>query len=119
MITPISSWRETVYIAKRSTVTTSSVGDQTQTYSTPVAYTLNVQPVPRDAAIELFGANVKKLYKCLALSTTLDINQFDAVYLDGATPTGETVNGYNANFIVRQADKQNVATIYYFESIKG
>lgn len=118
-ITPISSWRKDVYIAKRISVVKDSRGNQTSIYATPSAIELNVQPLSEETTIELFGANAKKMYKSMAISTSLDINEMDLVYLDGATPTGETVNGFNANFIVRRVMKQNISTIYYFESIKG
>jgi hypothetical protein len=119
MITPISSWSKSVYIAKRTSVTKDTYGNQTQVYATPIAYTLNVQPVSEQTRIDLFGANAKKMYKALAKTVALDINELDVVYLDGATSTGETVNGANSNFVVRRVSKQNMITMYYFESIKG
>lgn len=119
MITPISSWRKDIYVAKRESVVKDSLGNQTQVYATPIVFRLNVQPMSENTRIEMFGANAKKMYKALALSTSLDINELDLVYLDGANPTGETKNGFNANYIVRRVSKQNIATMYYFESIKG
>lgn len=118
-ITPISSWRKDLYIAKRISVVKDSRGNQTSIYATPIQFNLNVKPLSEQTRIELFGANAKKMYRALALSVDLDINELDVVYLDGVTPTGETVNGENSNFIVRRVEKQNLATMYYFESIKG
>lgn len=119
MITPISSWRKQVYIAKRTSVTKDSYGNQKQVYDVPKLFTLNVQPLNEQTRVELFGTNAKSMYKAISLSTTLDINEMDIVYLNGVSPQGEPVNGFNGNFIVRRVSKQNVATLYYFESIKG
>ena len=118
-ITPISSWRKDIYIAKRTSVTKDSRGVQTPNYDTPIQFNLNVKPMSEQTRIELFGANAKKMYRALALSTDLDISELDVVYLDGATPSGEVINGANSNFVVRRVEKQNLATMYYFESIKG
>ena len=118
MITPISSWRKSVYVAKRTSVVKDSYGNQTSLYATPSKFTLNVQPISEQTRIDVFGANAKKMYKALVLSTILDINELDVVYLDGATPSGESANGANSNYIVRRVEKQNISTTYYFESIK-
>lgn len=118
-MTPISSWRKPVYVAHLQTVTKDNQGNQTRNYSAPIAYTLNVQPMSDDARIENFGANSKKMYRALLNTVDTIIKEFDVVYLEGATPTGETVNGSNANFTVRRIAKQNTVTIIYFESMKG
>lgn len=118
MITPLSSWRKTVYIAKRLSVTRVK-GDQTQVFDTPTPYTLNVQPMNEQTRIEMFGANAKKMFKALVVNQSYDINELDKVYLDGASPDEEENNGDNANYIVRRVAKQNIVNAYYFESIKG
>lgn len=114
-----SNWRTNVYIAKRIDVTKDSRGHQTPVYDTPIEFELNVQPMSESTRIELFGANAKKMYRAMALSKTLDINELDVVYLDGASPDDESKNGANSNYVVRQVLKSNIATTYYFESIKG
>ncbi len=119
MITPIQSWRKDVYIAKRISVVKDNRGNQTQVYAVPLLFTLNVQPLSEQTKIELFGANAKKMYKAIVVEEDYDINELDVVYLDGATPLLEAKNGFNANYVVRRASKQNLVTLYYFESIKG
>ena len=119
-ITPITSWRKSVYIAKFSS-TTITEGEQIKVFATPIAYTMNVQPLSDDARIEMFGANAKKMFKAIPIpfSTDYDINEFDVAYLDDATPTGETIIGDNSNYIVKRVMKQNLIMTVYFESIKG
>jgi len=117
-ITPIESWKKSVYIAKFSS-TTITDGEQIKVFATPIAYLMNIQPLSDDARIELFGANAKKMFRALLIGTTYDINEFDVAYLEGATPTGETIVGNNSNYIVKRVMVQNVSTIVYFESIKG
>ena len=75
-----SNWKKDVYIAKRTGVTKSSNGHQTQVYDEPTQFRLNVQPLNEQTRIELFGANAKKMYRAMELSTTLDINKLDGVY---------------------------------------
>jgi len=118
-ILPIKSWSKTVYIAKLISTNKDSYGNQTNVYDTPIQFTLNVQPLSDSARIEIFGANAKKMYVALSKDISIDINDFDLVYLEDATPTGETKNGFNANYVVRRASIQNIVGIYYFESIKG
>jgi hypothetical protein len=118
MIVPITSWRRNVYIAKRTSVAKVN-GNQMPVYATPIAYNMNVQPLNEQTRIELFGANAKKMYKAVVVNRNLDIHELDVVYLDDATPTDENSNGDNANYVVRQVNKQNLVTAYFFESIKG
>lgn len=119
MITPISSWKKDLYVARRLEVVKDTRGNQTVVYDTPQALKLNVQPVSEQTRFELFGANAKKMYKAIVIQQDLDIEELDVVYFDGATPTNEPKNGFNANYIVRRVMKQNLATMIYFESIKG
>lgn len=117
-ILPISSWRKSVYIAPLKSTSVSG-GNQTQVYDTPISVILNVQPLSERASIEIFGVNVKKIYKAMYVGTNSGIKEFDLAYLDGATPTGETRTGFNANYVVRRVGISNVMTTIYFESIKG
>jgi hypothetical protein len=118
-ITPITSWRKQVYIAKLTSVSKNTSGDQMPVYATPIAFTMNIQPLSDDARIEMFGASAKKMYRSVMIGITYDINEFDVAYLEDATPSGETKNGANSNFIVRRIQAGNIATNVYFESIKG
>lgn len=119
MITPISSWRKSVFVAKRLSTTRNSQGDKDYLYDTPIAYVMNVQPMTAEAIVEVFGGNKKEMFRSVVVNLDYDVNEFDKVYLEDDTPTGETFNGENAHFIVRRVSKQNIVTIYYFESIKG
>jgi hypothetical protein len=118
-ITPITSWRKQVYIAKLTSVSKNSSGDQMPVYATPQAFTMNIQPLSDDARIEMFGASAKKMYRSVMVGIDYDINEFDVAYIESATPSGESKNGANANYIVRRIQVGNIATNVYFESIKG
>lgn len=118
-ITPITSWRKTVYVAKFLAQSQDSKLNPIKTYDTPVAYLLNVQPLSEDDRIEMFGANAKKMFRAMVLDIDVDINEFDVAYLEGATPQGESSNGFNSNYIVRRVQRSNVAVTIFFESIKG
>jgi hypothetical protein len=117
-ITPITSWRKTVYIAKLLSVSKVN-GDQTPVYDTPKPFIVNTREFSGQAKIDEFGANTKKMYKGLIRATGLDVNEFDVAYLDGVTPVGEAKNGFNANYIIRRVVVPNITTMIYFESIKG
>lgn len=111
-ITPITSWRRSVYIAK-FTGTTKTNGNQSKTYDSPVAYTLNIQPLSDSAKIELFGANAKKMYKAVSILPEVDVNDFDVAWLFTDYQTED------ADYIVRRSGKGNIIKTIYFESIKG
>lgn len=119
MITPIKSWRKNIFIAKRTGVARDNKGNQKPVYATPIAYTMNVQPMTEATRIEMFGANAKKMYSALVRQLDLDISELDVVYLEGNTPENEEVIGANANYVVRRIASPNITTMYYFESIKG
>lgn len=117
-ITPITSWRKTVYVAKFLAQIQDDKLNPKKTYDTPIPYLLNVQPLSEDDRIEMFGANAKKMFRAMILDIDVDINEFDVAYLEGATPDDETVNGFNSNYIVRRVQRSNAAVTIYFESIK-
>ena len=117
-ITPIKSWRKTIYIAKLLSVDKVN-GNQTKVYDTPVAYTMNLQEFSGQAKIDEFGANAKKMYRGLVVATGLDVHEFDVAYLEGTTIVGEPKNGFNANYEIKRVNSPNITTMIYFESIKG
>ena len=118
MIPSVASWVEDVYFAKKSSVTVTS-GDQTVVYSTPTIYKANVAVLGDDTRIEMFGANTKKMYRLLIRSTSTGLKEYDVAYLEGASPTGETVSGSKSNCVVRRVSPGKVATVIYLESING
>lgn len=121
MITPISSWKKSLYLAKRVGVERDINKNQVEVFDTPIELNMNYQPLSEDTRIEMFGTNSKEIYRAVSVAPyqVFNISEMDRVYLNGKTPTGETVNGENANFVVKRVSTQNVLTSYYFESIKG
>lgn len=121
MITPISSWKKSLYLAKRLGVERDSYKNQVEVFDTPIELSMNYQPLSEDTRIEMFGTNSKEIYKAVSVAPyqSFDIKEMDRVYLNGELPIGEIVNGEKANFVVKRVTRQNVLTSYYFESIKG
>ena len=71
--------------------------------------------------IAMYGERIKKMYK-----TLLDYDKFngvfrenDKVYLEGATPNGETINGANANYKIESIRPQLKKIVLYFERMEG
>ena len=47
----------------------------------------------------------------------MKFKEFDVAYLDGTTPSGESVNGQNANYRLYPPRNQNKVIVIYFEKI--
>ena len=88
-------------------------------YDTPKPYLMNVQPVNSDSEIAEFGAKATGMQKALIEMKPYYgmFKEFDLAYLDGANPTGETVNGENANYRLHPPRNQNKCIRIYLERI--
>jgi hypothetical protein len=107
-----------IYLAKKSGYTTD--GNEIATYSIPVAYRITVQPVSGYLDVQTYGTRVQKMYKAVIDSARFKgiFCEGDKAYLEGATPTGETVNGQNANYLVISVRPQYKAIQVYFEKLQ-
>jgi len=115
-----NSWLKQIYIAKRNAPTYDTDGNEVFTYATPKGYVLNHQPISSSTDIEMFGANASQIQKAYDLEYDFtDFDEFDKAYLDGVTPTGETVVGSKANYVIERVLLQNLATVIYFKKLSG
>ena len=112
--------KKTIYIAKKSGYITDTTGNEIPTYSEPVAYRANVQPLSGYMDIQSYGEKIDKMYKAVLNSNEfVDVfNEGDKAYLGGITPDGETVNGENANYLVVSVRTQFRIIQVYFEKIQ-
>lgn len=114
------TWKKSLYIASKLRVDLDEEGNEVNVYGTPVAYEFNYQPVTSEADIQEFGENVEKVEKMvIPISYLGSFKEFDVAYLDGATPTGESVNGFNANYTLRSPRVGNNVIVIYMDKIIG
>lgn len=111
--------KKPIYLAKKAGSITNGSGDEITTYSKPVPYHINVQPVSGYTDIQTYGKRVTKMYKALVGVLEFEgvFSEDDKVYLENATPLGETVNGQNANYVIVSVRPQYRAIQIYFEKI--
>ena len=114
-------WYKDIYIAPLSSVVEDDYGNEVNSYGTPVAYKMNVQPLSGSSDIEEYGSKTNQMQKGLC-DYDKYFGQFkenDVAYLDGASPTNEVRNGANANYRVYSVRNQNKRISIYFERLIG
>ena len=112
------------YIGSKLNSTFDDNGNEIKIYDEPQEYFFNIQPVntltANAAEIQSFGENANKMKVAIITNRAKYDNkfkEFDCVYLDGATPENETVNGQNANYRIYSVQPQNVAIRIFFIKI--
>lgn len=111
-----------IYIARKSSVTYDDYNNEIINYEKPFYYGLaNYQPLnwkSLQAYKEVYGEVQSNVVQCLIdYSDENMFKEFDLAYLYGATPNGETINGENANYVVKAFRKQNTRIMVIFEEI--
>lgn len=118
----LSNVNKPLYIAKKKEVTLDDYGNEIVIYDTPTFFGMvNYQPLTGndlDAYIKTYGETNRSIIRLL-IDYIYDgtIKQFDVAYLYGAKPTGELVNGENANYTVKTVKMQNTKIMVLFEEI--
>ena len=94
-------------------------GDPINVYDMPIQFESSLNSLSGSTDIAVYGDKISRMCK-----TMLDYEQWinsikekDVVYLYGATPENEDVNGCNANYKVVAALPQNLKILVYFERI--
>lgn len=112
------------YIGSKLDSTFDDSGNEIKRYDKPEKYLFNIQPVNSSTAsaseIQSFGENVNKMRVAVITNRKKYENkfkEFDCVYLDGATPEGEIINGQNANYRIYSVNNQNVIIRVFFIKI--
>lgn len=95
-------------------------GNEIKKFAKPKEYFFNIQPVSSASDIQDFGENASKMKVAVITNRAKYENkfkEFDCAYLDGVTPSGEKVNGQNANYRVYSVRPQNVVIRVFFMKI--
>lgn len=116
------NWNKDLYIAKKKSVIIDDYNNEIIEYEKPFYFgKANYQPANnRDlqAYMSAFGETPNKIVTLLIDVNDKDkIEEFDLVYLYGATPKGEKVNGSNANYIVKSFRNQNTKVSILLEEL--
>ena len=111
-----------IYIARKGNVTYDDYNNEIITYEEPFYYgAKNYQPLTwksLQAYKEVYGEVQSNVVQCLIdYSDENMFKEFDLAYLYGVTPKGETINGENANYVVKAFRKQNTRIMVIFEEI--
>lgn len=113
------------YIAKRKKeLSFDEYGNAIPQYEKPNVnpYRWNIQPIKVDGSTEAFGEKIIEMKVAMLVGEDAKkyrntFEKSDLVYLDGASPSGEQINGENANYRIYAVRPQNVALLIYFEKI--
>lgn len=109
-------WQKKIYIARKL----DGVDEYGKTiYEEPREYSFNVQPTSSKLDLDLFGARAIEMQRMLIEMSKYKnfFHEGDLVYLDGATPEGEAINGINANYRMLPPRQQNLCITIYCERI--
>lgn len=116
-----SNWNKECYISSILDPIEDDYGNEINQYGEPVKYSFNYQPVANkdEAEMQSYGQSSRGMVRALLNTNEYKgkIKEFDLAYLYGATPTGETSNGANANYRVSTCIPQNTKILVYFERI--
>lgn len=116
------NWNKDLYIAPKIGVTYDDYNNETIEYGTPFYFgRVNYQPMNwRDlrSYMSAYGETSKNIVGLLIDYNQLGMfKEFDLAYLYGATPEGESINGANANYIVKSYKEQNTKIMVMFEEL--
>lgn len=116
-------FKKTIYLSKRVHPTTpvlDSNGNEVISYLTPVLYRIDYMPVTGYTEVLAYGEKVQRMYKAVVSAVEFNniFREGDLVYLDGVLPTGEIVNGGNANYRVTSVRTQQLIIQVYFERLQ-
>lgn len=117
------NWNKTLYIANKSKdITLDQYNDEIVTYEKPFYFgKVNYQPLTGknlEAFMKEYGETDNNIVSCLIdYNKDNQFKQFDLAYLYGANPTGESINGENANYVVKAYKRQNTKIMVLFEEI--
>lgn len=80
---------------------------------------MNVQPLSAEANLEEYGSDISQKYKAIIERSKYEgkFKENDLVYLDGASPEGETKYGENANYKMFPPRIQNKCILIHFKRI--
>ena len=113
-------WKKEMYIASKIETKFDSEGNDISTYSKPVKYEFNYQPISSNADLMEFGEKANMMQKAIIPIEYKDIfKEFDVAYLDGVTPDEEKTPGDKANYRLHPPRCQNSVIQIYFERITG
>lgn len=112
-------WGRNIYIAKRGNISVTDLGEIT-TYEEPEQYNFNIQPLSGYSDITAYGEKTTKMYKAIVDSHRYKdkFKEGDVAYLEGASPEGEGINGYNANYVIDTVREQNLKIAIYFNKLQ-
>lgn len=117
----MQEWNKDLYIVTKSDTRSinQDTGELEYSYSTPVFYKCNYQPISGFLENSQFGANAmyiqKGIFHDLSVFTEQKIKVGDLAYLDGASPTNEQQVGLNSNYTVIGVKHQNEIVTVHFQ----
>lgn len=108
-----------IYLASFLKETTNEFGDPINVYDKPISFESTLNSLSGSTDIAVYGDKISRMCK-----TLLDYDEWinnikekDVIYLYGANPDGEVVNGDKANYKVVAVLPQNLKILVYFERI--
>lgn len=105
-------WEKRIYIARKL----EGVDEYGKgIYEEPREYSFTVQPMSSRLDIQMFGERAIEMQRMLIERKKYEnfFHEGDLVYLDGASPEGEEVNGINANYRMLPPRNQNLCITIY------
>lgn len=111
-----------LYIATKKTVSYDDYNNEIITYNEPFYFgEVNYQYLNGNdlqAYMSVYGETKNKLVRAfIDICDKGRFKEFDLAYLYGANPKDETLNGQNANYVVKTATEQNTKIMVIFEEL--
>lgn len=108
-----------IYLASFIREDTDENGDPINIYGAPIQFESTLNSLSGSTDIAVYGDKISRMCKTLLdYDGWIDkIKEKDVVYLYGATPDNEEMNGDNANYKIVAVLPQNLKIQVYFERI--
>lgn len=110
--------KRTIYIASYVETIYDEEDNPIKVYDKPISFDCVLNSLSGSYDLAVYGDSIKKMAKTLLDYDWINkIKEKDAVYLYGATPEKEKVNGENANYFVDAVLPQNKKIVIYFRKM--
>lgn len=110
--------KKTIYISNLINIKNIN-GSEIREYDVPKPYSFNCIQQEGKSSLEQYGTKISKKYRAIIPNIYIGMfHEGDKVYLEGANPTDESINGANANYYIDNVNIISNKIILYFTRLQ-
>lgn len=110
--------KKTIYISSLINIDEIN-GSEIRVYDKPKPYLFNCIQQEGKSSLEQYGTKIEKKYRAILPNIYIGMfHEGDKVYLEGANPTDESINGANANYYIDNVNPISNKIILHFTKLQ-